>query len=187
MRRDIRVFFLLTTLVGLLAADPLDLQLKASVNENADNSFTYFYTLTNNAGSSENVFAFSIAYRGSLTGIVSPTDWTPVSELGYLSWVSEDPTSDLAPGRVDDFAFTSLLGPGPTPFSAFGSDPFTGFPTGDMTSGTIAGPVSGAPEPGTFALLSFVGLLIVSTRILGRTRKVRSGAALFVYRDEFLM
>lgn len=165
MPHPIKVFLLLTILDGLLAADPIDLQLNAFVNENANNSFTYSYTLTNNADSSENVFAFSVAYTGFLTGIVSPAGWTPVSELGYLSWVSGDPTSDLAPGNVDNFAFVSLLGPGPEPFSAFGSDPVTGFPTSDMTSGTTTGPVSGVPEPGTFALLSVLGLLIAFIRI----------------------
>jgi hypothetical protein len=58
----------------------------------------------------------------------------------------------LLPGNMTAFGFDSPWLPGQSVFLGFGSDPITGFPTGDLVIGSTIGPVA-IPEPTCLILL----------------------------------
>lgn len=158
---------LLSTLFGAVAvAGTISLTVTPDVTIPAAGLFSYSYNVTNDISSSENLFSFTLAETGPLTSIISPTGWTSdnLSTPGYIIWTSQDQSTDLTSGSITIFGFNSSLPPGTQQFLGFGSDPISGFPTGDLTAGFTFGPTaSTVPEPVSVVLFA-CGIIFVSAQ-----------------------
>ncbi len=166
MRANLRLAFLIALFCTTAAATTINVNVIPNITGPTTGSFIYSYSVTNDISSLESLFSFAVGKVGPLTSIISPAGWTAddVSTPGFIVWTSDDQSSDLIAGSTDLFGFRSPMGPGRSSFLALGSDPITGFPTGDLTTGFTSGPVA-IPEPSTWSLMILIlGCLFLKSR-----------------------
>ena len=102
----------------------------------------YEYTLTNGASSSLPAveLQINVSADADLQSIVGPSGWDVTYGLGstFIDWTSSSEATDLQPGDIAVFAFTSPLVPTSQQYLILGLD--TSTLTSDTSVGQIAGP-----------------------------------------------
>lgn len=138
--------------------------------------FQYSYTLTNQPQSDHYVaiFLLDVAADAGLRSITGPIGWDASYASGdtAISWVSSDPSTDLAPGSSAVFSFESLLAPTERDcvIAGFGDEPPIAF-----NSGRIDSPgASAVPEPSPLLLLGTGTLVILG--YASRRRRQSTGS-----------
>jgi hypothetical protein len=171
---NVRVAIGLLLFTAISDAAPLTVTISPTIFGPTSNLLSYSYNLVNDESSSENVFAFAVVTSGPIIGtLVVPAGWTPDldSTPGLIVWTSDDAMFDLMPGHSLTFGFMSPYSPAADQFLAFGSDPVSGFPTGDLATGLTVGPVA-TPEPCSI-LLFCLGLTVIACLTFVRLRALR--------------
>jgi len=120
--------------------------------------YTYSYSITNDTTSPENIWEFWVYPTVPFTNVSQITDpsgwviWDYFTDWSsFIQWFSIDPSYDITPGiSLSGFSYQSAGPPGTISYDAGGSDPTTGWSTGNYASGTTVG---ATPEPATFLFL----------------------------------
>lgn len=133
--------------------------------EESDGLYHYSYSIEDSPNADQGVYAFTINSVFNIFEDLSggPAGWERLFDFtdNAFIWVSEDSSFDLQPGStLGGFELVSDLAPGPAQWIALGSDPVSGFPTGDFDSALTIGPNSPVPEPATSFIMSMVLLLL---------------------------
>jgi hypothetical protein len=129
-----------------------------SLSEQVDFSgglYTYTYTLSNLAASTDTLGAFKVNVDPSavVSSITAPTNWLSFFDTtnNLVEWVSPDSTTDLQPNSAGVFSFASSLPPVPQDYLAVG---FSNIGI-DFNTGSTLGPgLSTVPEPSSVTLLA---------------------------------
>ncbi|MHB9066001.1 MAG: PEP-CTERM sorting domain-containing protein [Pirellulaceae bacterium] len=121
----------------------------------------YEYLVTNEIDSTLGVFQFvlNIAPESELQSLVGPVDWQLVYTAGdsEVNWYSFSPDTDVLPGQVASFAFSSSLPPIAQQYLVAGIDEVIG--ELETNVGSTLGPGVPVPEPSTLVLWSLFGMI----------------------------
>jgi PEP-CTERM motif len=161
---------------GTLHAD-LIVTVSPTVTPEAGGLFLFNYSVSNSPTSTVGVaeFDLTVSTAANLTSITNPTGFLDLYTPGdtFISYLSGDPTTDIAPGSSGAFSFVASVGP------AAASDLFRGYDlSGNLTQSTgfTLAPAA-VPEPSVLVLLAIGGLCLIgarSRRSLHSTRKIEA-------------